>query len=496
MKRSVAMNSALALVLLSAAAEAATAGAASATTVRAASAATVVKPASQSAARPAVSAAPSAQARAEVDALIRDAAQAEKADGCEAAYLKYKQAGEKISPLLDKSRAAELQGIVVNKLDKLEACYRGCQPNDHQKELLLTAKGVADTEPRRAAQITRKLLVGRSVDRCTFWSDARTFLRTLPNVADEMDADRVDPCEVSGDLEKAIEGARDAVKKERSEVAELNDDRSKLPLRMNDLAELYRNMDATRMLLFELREGLIDCESQHKPLAQDAQALRESFTLAQDMMTSTYQSQLAAVTRRIRAAESKLAQKDELLTAQIGEQERLKKSFDALSSINEELYNDLFALSQAESVSFSFTVEGRKVDQPIEEVRALMANEKKLMETLSSKYPEYFKDGVNVEGLKRKKLVLEKLEQMMKRHGVKGDSRLGYSRVLAEMSATIGMMDKAIGDKADPKPALAAADTTGGSGSSSKGAMPWFLGGGATLAVAGLTFLRMRSAGK
>ena len=485
MKRSVAMNSALALVLLSAAA----------------GAATVVKPAAQAApaagaagaARPAP-ASPAAQARAEVDAIVRDAAQAEKADGCEAAYLKYKQAGEKVSPLLEKARAAELQGIVANKLDKLEACYRGCQPNDHQKELLVTAKGVADSEPRRAAQITRKLLVGRSVDRCTFWSDARTFLRTLPNVADEMDADKVDPCEVSADLGKAIEGARDAVKKERSEIAELNYDRSKLPLKMNDLAELYRNMDATRMLLFELREGLIDCESLHKPLAQDAQALRESFTLAQDMMTSTYQSQLAAITRRIRAAESKLAQKDELLTAQIGEQERLKKSLDALAGINEELYNDLFALSQAESVSFSVSVEGRKVDQPIEEVRALMANEKKVMETLSSKYPEYFKDGVNIEGLKRKKLVLEKLEQMMKRYGTKGDSRLGYSRALAEMTATIEMMDKAIGDKADQKPAVAAADTTGGAESS--GAMPWFLGGGATLAVAGLTFLRMRSAGK
>lgn len=486
MKRSVAMNKALALVLVSAAAGAA-------------GAATVVKPAAApaaAAARPAPSAAPSAQARAEVDALLRDAAAAEKADGCEAAYLKYKQAGDKISPLLDKSRAAEVQGIVASKLDRLESCFRGCQPNDHQKELLTTAKSVADTEPRRAAQITRKLLVGRSVDRCTFWSDARTFLRTLPNVADEMDADKVDPCEVTGDLAKAIEGARDAVKKERTEVAELNYDRSKLPLKMNDLAELYRNMDATRMLLFELREGLIECESLHKPLAQDAQALRESFTLAQEMMTSTYQSQLAAVTRRIRAAEARLAEKDELLTAQIGEQERLKKSLDQLSGINEELYNDLFALSQAESVSFSVTVEGRKVDQPIEEVRALMANEKKVMETLSSKYPEYFKDGVNVEGLKRKKLVLEKLAQMMKRYGSKGDTRLGYSRALAEMNATVEMMDKAIGDKADQKPATAAADLSGGAGAESSGAMPWFVGGGATLAVAGLTFLRMRSASK
>ncbi len=493
MKRSVAMNSALRLVSLSIIA---TVGAARATTVvmPAAGSATAGSATAGSAAARLASVAPAAQARAEVDTLIREAAQAEKADGCEAAYVKYKQAGEKVSPLLDKSRAAEIQGIVTNKLDKLEACYRGCQPNDHQKELLVTAKGAAESEPRRAAQITRKLLVGRSVDRCTFWSDARTFLRTLPNVADEMDQDRVDPCELSADLTKAIEGAHDAVKKERTEVGELNYDRSKLPLKMNDLAELYRNMDATRMLLLELREGLIDCESQHKPLAHDAQTLRESVTLAQDMMTSTYQSQIAAVTRRIRAAESRLAEKDDLLTAQIGEQERLKKSLDGLSSINEELYNDLFALSQAESVSFSVTVEGRKVDQPIEEVRALVASEKRVLETLTAKYPEYFKDGVNIEGLKRKKLVLEKLAQMMKRYGSKGDSRLGYSRALAEMNSTVEMMDKAIGSKGEVKPTTAAAELNGGASHESNGAMPWFLGGGATLAVAGLTFLRMRSA--
>ena len=468
MKRSVAMNSVLSILLLSAAASAAT-----------------VSPV-----RPASAVNPVTAARSEAEAMIREAAQLEKSDGCDAAYSKYRQAGEKLDKL-DRTRAAELQGVLANKLDKLDACYRACQPTDHQRELFATAKSVAASEPRRAAQITRKLLTGRSTDRCLFWADARSFFRTLPNVADEMDADKVDPCEVSADLGRAIDEARGAVKKERSEVAELNYDRSRLPLKMNDLAELYRSMDATRMLLFELREGLVDCESLHKPLAQDAQALRESFTLAQELMTSTYQAQLATLTRKIRGAEAKMAHQDELLTAQIGEQERLKKQLDGLSSLNEELYNDLFSLSQAESVSFSVSVEGRKVEQPIEEVRALMSNEKKVMATLSTRYPEYFKDGVNVEGLKRKKLVLEKLEQMLKRYGTKADSRLGYSRALAEMDATIGMMDRAIG-AGDAKPAVAAADTTGGAGEGSSGAMPWFLGGGGALAVAGLTFLRLR----
>ena len=74
------------------------------------------------------------------------------------------------------------------------------------------------------------------------------------------------------------------------------------------------------------------------------------------------------------------------------------------------------------------------------------------------------------------------------------DSRLGYSRAIAEVDATSGMMDKAM--SVDQKSAVAAADTTSGTGSGTSGAMPWLLGGGGALAVAGLTFLRMRQSMK
>src|SRR5207249_1578865 len=160
---------------------------------------------------------------------------------------------------------------------------------------------------------------------------------------------------------------------------------------------------------------------------QDNAALKESIGLAQDMVLGTYKAQLAALSSKVRSAQAALAQKDELLTAQIGEQEKLKKQFEGLGSLTEEIYNDLFSRTQAEAVSFSVEVEGRRVDQPIQDVRALVANEKKVMEKLSAKYPEFFKNGVNIEGLKRKKLVLEKLSQMMKRFGTRSDQRIGYS---------------------------------------------------------------------
>jgi hypothetical protein len=434
---------------------------------------------------------PAMGAKDSVESLVREAAQIEKSDGCEAAFVKYKEAGDKIS-VKAIGRAAQLQGIVANKLDKLESCYRACQPNDKQRELFNTAKEAAEAEPHRASRILKQLLVGRSVDRCVFWSEARTLLRTLPGQAEALDKDQADPCAISPELQKALAEAREAVKKERSAVGDLNYDRKKVKGSLGELAELYRTMDQTRMLLVDLREGLVECDGLSKQLSQDNAALKESIGLAQDLVLGTYQSQLAALSSKVRSAQAALAQKDELLTAQIGEQERLKKQFEGLSSLSEELYNDLFNLTQAESVTFSVDVEGRRVEQPIEEVRALLASEKKVMETLSAKYPEYFKNGVNIEGLKRKRLVLEKLQEMLKRFGTRSDQRIGYSRAMAEIDATLQMMDKAIGE--EPKSTLALGEAKPHSESS--GAMPWFIGGGSILAIAGLTIMRIRAAGK
>src|SRR5260370_483189 len=82
--------------------------------------------------------------------------------------------------------------------------------------------------------------------------------------------------------------AREAVRKERSAGADLNYDRAKLPSRVADLADLYRTMDQTRMLIVDLREGLLECDSLEKQLTADSTALKESIGLAQDMVLGTY----------------------------------------------------------------------------------------------------------------------------------------------------------------------------------------------------------------
>src|SRR5205809_1117943 len=140
----------------------------------------------------------------------------------------------------------------------------------------IPANEVTEAEPHRAGRILKQLLVGRSTDRCVFWSDARSLLRTLPGQAEALDQDQADPCAISPELQKAIADSREAVRKERSVVADLNYDRAKLPAKVGELADVYRAMDQTRMLLLDLRESFMECDSIEKNLTADSTTLKDS----------------------------------------------------------------------------------------------------------------------------------------------------------------------------------------------------------------------------
>lgn len=432
------------------------------------------------AAGPALAAAPVADpGRAEVESLVREAAQLEKTD-CEAAYLKYQAAGEKLSEVADKPRRAELQAIFASKSDKLLACYGACQPSDRQRELLEGAKSAAAEEPKRATQMVRRLLVGKN-EKCQFWAGARAFQRTLPAQGAESD-DNVDPCEVTPEVQAALTEAHAMARRERDQLTNLDHDRGRLTARMAELVDLYRAMDATRVKLFELREQYLDCDKVYRPLAQEGDGMRDAFAQTQELVLATYKGKLASLSRKLKDAQAEISQQQEELQTL----PQLKKQLDDLGGFNEKLYDELFDFAGAEAISFSVKVEGRRVEQPIEDVRALMASESKTMAALEQRYPEYFKDGVNLEALKRKKLVLEKLQQMLQRVGPRADKPL-YARALGEVGQTIQMMDKAISSQ---QPVPGTLTERSGPASSS---LPWLLGGGTVLLVAGLTWLRMRA---
>ena len=242
----------------------------------------------------------------EIERLLAEAAVAEKAEQCEAAYGKYQAALEKAGAVAEKARSAELESIAQNKLDKLDECYKACQPTGRQKGLFEAAKNAQVAgEPKRAVQIAKKLLVGKN-DKCVFWAGAKDFLRTLPKQSEELDNLKVDPCEVTPEVQTAMEDARKAVKRQQSQLAELSADKSKLAQKLPELIELYQKLDATRQKVFELREEYLDCDSVYKPLVEDAGALRDTFERTQGTILGTYKTQLDGIAKRVRAAQAQI----------------------------------------------------------------------------------------------------------------------------------------------------------------------------------------------
>ncbi len=402
----------------------------------------------------------------QTEALVREGARAEQAERCEVAWLKYRDAEELIGQIGDRKRAAELEAVVTNKLDKLEPCYQACQPTERQRALMGKARSFgAEGQVKRATQIAKRLLVGRD-EKCEFWGEARAFLRTLPKQADEQDRDEVDPCEVGPQIAAEVEATHEETMHHLAELALLEDEKQAAG-RLEELVALYRAIDQTRMRLFELREEFIDCETVYAPLNGNAGSLREAFGRTQELIFTAYQGQVAGLSKKIRSFKKQLADKDkqladskEKLAAHAVELERLKAQFDSLSEFNEELFDDLFKLAGSESITFATEVEGRRIEQPIEEIRTLVNDQAQVLKALQTRYPEYFADGVNVEGLKRKKFVLEKLEQMLGKYSERGgNEKLGYQRAMAEIDATVRMMDKTIeaNQDAQGQPVAAAA---------------------------------------
>ncbi len=427
-----------------------------------------------------------------VEQILANAAQAEKQQQCEAAYAGYQQALDQASRVTDRQRSGELESIAQNKIDKLDECYRACQPNARQRSLFESAQGAKDRgESKRAVQIARKLLTGKD-QRCVFWGSVKEFLAAMPGQADELANDKFDPCEVTPEVQKDLDAARSSARREQQSLNDLMADRSHLSGHMDEMVSLWHELDQTRQRIFEMREEFLDCDAVYKPLVEDAANLHDVFEKSEGAILAGYRGQIESLSHKVRAAQAQLGEKSKLLDTRSEELDRLKKQMDEMGSVNEDLYNSLFDLGATESVSFTTTVEGRRIEKPMEEINALMADESKVISTLQSKYPEYFADGVNVEAMKRKRLVLEKIAQLEEKFQKQsGNAHPGGQRAIDETQATIRMLDKAIGAKEGQVGVPGEKKDEGGSGG---GVPTWLIALGLVLAVGGFVFWRVKSA--
>ncbi|MBI5526664.1 MAG: hypothetical protein HY897_10060 [Deltaproteobacteria bacterium] len=384
----------------------------------------------------------------EVEALIAEAAQAEKKEDCETAYAKYREAEARVGNIADPARSGQLESIITNKIDKVKDCYEACQPNERQRQMYNSAKDYgAQGQPKRAVQIAKRMLVGKN-EKCRFWGGVRGWLRSLPAQLEQ--EEKYDPCDMTPEQKQALAEARDAVRKQDEEAKKFEVMKSKLASKMPELIALFKDIDGTRMQVSRFREEFLDCDEVYNPLVDDAKVLKESFDKAQEMVVNTYKGQVASLSKKVKDFQQKLKERDTMLEIQGAELEKLKKEFDDLSAFNEDMFNDLFNLVGVESIKFTTTVEGHKIDQPIQDIQSLLADQSKILKTMQDRYPEHFADGVNVEGLKRKKFVMEKLQQMLGKFAKRSQGQtLGYERTMTELDATIKMMNSVIAANKD-----------------------------------------------
>ncbi|MGB9599439.1 MAG: hypothetical protein ACPL7I_02710 [Myxococcota bacterium] len=382
-----------------------------------------------------------------LDDFMKKAAEVEKMEDCETAYNLYNSALGEVE-LLDaekyKNKIKELRSIITTKLYRLEACYKACNPSERQKALFERARALSEEgQKKRMVQILRRMLVGKN-EKCAFWKKVRSFLNTVPG--EENINENADPCEVSEDIRNEMNTAREEVKRLKQEITKYtNLKKGEFSKKVDQMVEFFRSIEESRLKIYQLREEFMDCDEVYKSLADDSNELKSMYEQTKDIIVSGYKGLVSQMAANVSKLKKQLKLKDEELGKMKDEYTKLKTKFDELSQFNEQVFNDLFALANIESLKPSAEMEGKEISSVFENVNEIIKDQKKVLEVMKQKYPEYFENGVNIEALKRKQFVVEKMSQMLARFkDTPQGQTIGFNKTLDELNATQKMMDSII----------------------------------------------------
>lgn len=379
-----------------------------------------------------------------LDSLMKMASEAEKMEDCETAYNLYNSALGEVE-LLDtekyKNKVKELRSVLTTKLYKLESCYKGCNPSERQKALFERAKLLSEEGQRkRMIQILRRMLIGKN-EKCAFWKKVRSFLNTIPG--EENINENADPCEVPDELKSEMNTAREEVKRLSQEILKYTKiNSSTFSKKVDDLINFFRAIEESRLKIYQYREEFMDCDEVYKSLADDSNRLKSMYEQTRDIIVSGYKNIVSDMANKVANLKKQLKLKEEEIGQIKDEYTKLQTKLDALSQFNEQIFNDLFALANIESIKPTLESENKKLISSFENVNEIIKDERKVIEAIQQKYPEYFENGVNLEALKRKKFVVEKMSQMLERFkDAPYGQTIGFNKTLDELNATAKMMD-------------------------------------------------------
>ena len=382
-----------------------------------------------------------------LDSLMKRASEAEKMEDCETAYNLYNSALGEVE-LMDaekyKNKIKELRSVITTKLYKLEPCYKGCNPSERQKTLFERAKSLSEEgQKKRMIQILRRMLVGKN-EKCAFWKKVRAFLNTVPG--EENINENADPCEVSEELKQEMNAAREEVKRLQGEITKYtNIKKGEFGKKVDDLVDFFKKIEEARIKVFQYREEFMDCDEVYKGLADDSNQLKSMYEQTKDVIVSGYKGLVSNLVANVSNLKKQLKIKNEEIEKMKDEYTKLKTRFDELSQFNEQIFNDLFALANIESIKPTVETEGKEYSAVFENVNEIIKDEKKVLEVMKQKYPEYFENGVNIEALKRKQFVVDKMSQILGRFKDSPQGQtIGYNKTIDELNATSKMMDSII----------------------------------------------------
>ncbi len=381
----------------------------------------------------------------DLDDMLDQANLMENAGDCQGAYEKYDemQLYLETETIADKRARSNLKAIITNKFNSLQECYNACSPDEEERLMFEKASQYYEQgQDRRAVVIVKRLLTGKDT-RCRFYQEVKGFLGQIaPEEVDQIPAD-LDPCLGADDAEQEITELEKQLAKVKK-VAARGKKRSKSGQyrQIHRLLRSFWQLENLQEKIFALREQFLDCDKVYNRLKSDSGTIKIVNQNLGKMIVSAYKYRVSGLKARLSKLSDSMKKKDGQIDNQQKQLSVLHNQLKNMQTFSEEVLSDLLALADINSIKMTTNVEGEEVELPTSMLEKVVSDQGQVLNILSSKFPEYFKDGVNREGLKRHRLVLSRMAELMERFGEREPSQtMELNKTRQQVSATIAMVD-------------------------------------------------------
>lgn len=397
----------------------------------------------------------------DIDAKFAEAAKAEKEGDCGTAAKLYREV-QTLALMLKADQRKQVDAQAKARLQRTKDCAATCELSDRDKSLFDTAKQ-AVSEPKRVAELCKQILHGKNT-RCKDYAEIRAFCPTL--------ASEGDPCKA---MDSGIEREAEALGKTIAEIATkvqklAGQAQAGGPKSLNQLVGLAKELDDSYDRLFELREATLNCDNMYAGLAARTGEARSSRKRLQTALVGGYKARTSKLLADVNALKKS--------------NDEAQKKIDDLAKFTDEVFLDVLALAEGESLTGNVKIEGKAQPSEAEQqqLAKVLAGDREAVEQLLKERPDYFDTPSGRAGLAKKRDNLQRLSRLLEKYNEQGRGEgLGFSKASDEVRKSLAVIEAVIGSED------AAAAEGGGSGRT------LFYGAAGALAAAAVAFFIVRN---